>query len=392
MKLSLSVLCEDPTRKTGLTSLFHEFVEKSLRLYPDLEWVIFCGSNQEWPFEHPRLSFVKDYAANDQLKKRLFADHFLVGPHAQRLGCVAHVTVGFVPVRCPLPVAMHIMSMQHLNKANRIGMARAIYRGLVVDRGLRRAPLIITNTKFAAGQILATYPQIAPRLLQSYEGMQHDRFVPQIPPGETQRLKQELGVEPGYLFWCSNFYPYKQANLLLEAYALLSAEQRKAMPLVMVGGGNWEGGLEASKQRARDLQIEQDITYLGWIADEWLAPLYRHARIFVLASREETFGRCVLEAMACGTPCIVNDIPVMSEVTNGFASICDFRDARATANALQNLAENEDLRQHYIAGALLHASHFSFERLTIERMEAIRQMLNLPLSDHAKQWPPTYCA
>src|SRR5947209_12792037 len=41
MKLALSLLCENPLRKTGLTTAYHEFVSRSLKLYPELSWVVF---------------------------------------------------------------------------------------------------------------------------------------------------------------------------------------------------------------------------------------------------------------------------------------------------------------------------------------------------------------
>jgi hypothetical protein len=59
------------------------------------------------------------------------------------------------------------------------------------------------------------------------------------PAEEAKRLRQKFGVQPGYFLWISNFYAYKQAELLIDGYALLSPEQRKRHPLVMVGG-SWE--------------------------------------------------------------------------------------------------------------------------------------------------------
>ena len=63
----------------------------------------------------------------------------------------------------------------------------------------------------------------------------------------------------------------------------------------------------------------------------------RHARIHVLASREESWGRSVMEAMFCGCRCIVNDIPVIREVTQGRALIVHFDDKAATVEELTRL-------------------------------------------------------
>jgi glycosyltransferase involved in cell wall biosynthesis len=375
MKLALSILCENPLRKTGLTTLFHEFVSRGLELFPKVRWLIFAGPNQEWTINDPRVEMVRDFPANDQLSRRLFADHFQVPAVARARGADVLVTIGFVPFRKCLPTAMHVFSLQHLDKNNRVGFAREIYRKWVTKFSWPKADLVITNSKFAVSQILSVYPDFRERLVQSYEGLQHEQFHPTAPTDEAVRLAKKFGLTPGYFLWISNFYPYKQAELLLTGYAKLDAETRRRHPLVMVGG-NWENALESAQALARQLGIFADLRFPGWIADEWLAPLYRHARAFCLASREETFGRCVIEAMACGAPCVVNDIPIMREVTDGHALIVDFKDAGRVAGALQSLAEDDVLHGRLRADGLRRAQNFTFEKLTTERITAIQRLVS----------------
>lgn len=375
MKLALSILCENPRQKTGLTTLFHELVRWSLRLYPDLHWVIFLGPHQEWPIPDPRVTLDRSFPANDRLGARLLADHFRVPPAARRHGAQALVTVGFTPARKTLPTAMHVLSLQHLDPRNRVGLAREYYRRWLTRFSWPRADLLIVNSQFAASQLLSIHPSYRDRLLQSYEGLQHDQFHPHAPPDEADRVRRQFGVPPGYLLWVSNFYPYKQAELLLDAYARLAPAFRQAHPLLMVGG-DWENQVARAREQAARLGIAGDVHFAHWVADEWLAPLYRHALAFCLASREETFGRCVLESMACGTPCVVHDIPVMHEVTAGAAVVLDYHDAAAVARALQTLADQPAERDRLRQLGLARAAQFSFERLARERIEAIRELVS----------------
>ena len=370
LKLALSALCEHPGRKTGLTTLFHEFVSHALPLYPGIDWIVFAGPSQEWTIDSPRVWVVRDYPANDHLARRLFADHFLVPAAARRLGAAALLTVGFVPLRKSLPTVMQLFSLQHLQSSNRVGLARALYRRLVVDRSVDRADRIIVNSRFAAGQVLAAFPRCADRLTVSYEGMQHEQFTPDAPADEAAALRREFGLAPGYLFWASNFYPYKQADLLLAAYARLPAPTRAAHPLVMVGGG-WYGGMDAARAHTAALGVAGDVRFLGWVEDRWLAPLYRQARAFCLASREETFGRCVAESMACGTPCVTNRIPIMDEVTGGHALIVDYADTDATTGALAALLDDDALHTRLRAEGIGWVTRFSFDKLARERVDAV---------------------
>lgn len=375
MKIALSLLCENPRRKTGLSSAYHELVARSLPLFPDLSWIVFVGPNQDWRVDDPRVKVIRDFPANDQLRRRLLADHFQVPAAARAHGADVMLSTGFVPVRKCLPTAMHVLSLQHLDKSNRIGAARAWYRQWAMKHSWPKADLIITNSKFAVSQILAVFPEFKDRLVQSYEGLQHETFNTQARPGEVEQLRARLNLEPGYFLWLSNFYPYKQAELLIAGYAALDADTRRRHPLVLVGG-DWENQLAICREQARTLGVEADSRFLGWVADDELAPLYRHALAHCLASREETFGRTVIESMASGTPCIVNDIPIMHEVTAGHALVVDFRNTSRVTEALHRLATDPALRARLRDEGLARARDFTFEKFTTERVTAIQRLVH----------------
>lgn len=372
MRLALTMLCENPVRKTGLTTLYHEFVKHSLRLFPDVNWIIFVGPKQEWSIEHANLRLIRQFPANDQLRARLVADHFRVPLMARKMGADALLSTGFVPARKSLPVVMHVLALQHLDPTNRVGLFRQLYRTWVMKRSWPKADLVITNSKFAVSQILAVFPSFKDRLIQSYEGLQHEQFLPAAEPAEAKGLSSAFNLLPGYFLWISNFYPYKQAPLLLDAYALLDEATRRRHPLVMVGG-DWNNQLEAAKAQVAKLGIADTVRFLGWVDDRWLGPLYRHAAGFCMASREETFGRCVIESMACGTPCIVNDIPIMREVTDGAAILINFNDRQRVATAMRKLLEDTAGCEHLRKQGIARAQTFSFERLATERITAIRE-------------------
>jgi glycosyltransferase involved in cell wall biosynthesis len=374
LKLALTILAENPSRKTGLSTMFHELVSRSLVLFPDVSWVIFAGPNQEWSISDPRVEVVRDFPANDRLNRRILADHFRVPLAARRRGAQALLTVGFVPVRKCLPAVLHVLSLQTLDKRNSLGVLRQFYRNTMIKYNWPKADLVITNSRWTADQVLSLYPQFKNRMVISYEGLQHEIFHSAPDETEAVRLKEKFGLEPGYFLWISNFYPYKQAELLIAGYAQLRPETRRRHPLVMVGG-NWLNGLDAARSTAKSLGVEKDVQFPGWVDDAMLAPLYRQAAAFCLASREETFGRCVIEAMACGTPCVVNDIPIMHEVTAGHALIIDYRDAATVAEALQKITADHELAARLRRDGLIRVREFTFEKLAAERITAIRRMI-----------------
>src|SRR5262249_44001039 len=154
--------------------------------------------------------------------------------------------------------------------------------------------LIIANSKVTEAQVLRIVPELRERVIQAYEGLQHEIFGTAAHPGEWELLSPKLGVAPGYFLWLSNFYPYKQAERLRAGYAQLAPASRRHPPLVMVGG-DWSNQLRMNTELAERLGLQHDVKFLGWLGDNLIAPLYRHAVAHCLASREETFGRTVIE-------------------------------------------------------------------------------------------------
>lgn len=369
MKIALSILCENPARPTGLTTLFHGLVGAGLRRFPDVGWLVFAGPGQPWVIHDPRVEVVRDFPANDRLVARLWADHFCVGPRARTEGAAVLVTTGFMPLRAPLPVVMQVVTLHHALAGFEGGGLRRAYRRAVLARGLRRASLVIANSQYAADRLLQEQPGIKPRLCVSSEGLDQARYHARAEPGEAESMVREIGVRPGAVLWLSNFYPYKQADRLIAAYARLPDSLRAAHPLVMVGG-DWQGGRRRAQAAAREHGIEAQ--FPGWVDDRWLPVLYRQAAVHVLPSTEETFGRTAVEAMACGCPCVLNDIPALREVAAGAASLVNFFRTDEAAAALHAALTDKALAARRRTAGLERAAVFSFERLAGERIAAIR--------------------
>ena len=95
----------------------------------------------------------------------------------------------------------------------------------------------------------------------------------------------------------------------------------------------------------------------GYVADEELPALYRGAEVFAYPSRFEGFGIPIIEAMACGVPCVVSSHPSLDEACGDAAVRADPENPEAFAEAIgRALAESKEL----VARGLAHASRFDW--------------------------------
>lgn len=96
---------------------------------------------------------------------------------------------------------------------------------------------------------------------------------------------------------------------------------------------------------------------LGYVADDELPALYRGAEVFAYPSRFEGFGIPIIEAMACGVPCVVSSHPSLDEACGDATVRADPESPEAFAEGITRaLAEREEL----VARGLAHARRFNW--------------------------------
>ena len=96
---------------------------------------------------------------------------------------------------------------------------------------------------------------------------------------------------------------------------------------------------------------------LGYVRDDALPALYRAAEVFVYPSRFEGFGMPVIEAMACGVPCVVSSHPSLDEACGDAALRADPDSAEQFADAIGQARADRDC---LVRRGLEHARRFTW--------------------------------
>lgn len=99
-----------------------------------------------------------------------------------------------------------------------------------------------------------------------------------------------------------------------------------------------------------------NVTYTGYITDEKLISLYRHAKVFVYPSLYEGFGIPPLEAMLQGCPTIVSKCASLPEVCGSYAVYCDANDPVDLAKCIEKIKNNNGIREGVIKKYSWHNS------------------------------------
>ena len=191
------------------------------------------------------------------------------------------------------------------------------------------------------------------------------RFRPAI----RQSLRKELGLSNEPVIICvARFRPEKNQQFLLPVLRSLLAE-RPDVVLLFAGDGPCE---QAVRSDADSMGLQNHIRFLGLRSD--VADLLSAADVFVLPSLWEGMPVSVIEALACGLPCVVSD--GCPEETTSFEPV--------TALSLQASAKNWAEALQKAAACPRYDLHDQLREAGFDIRTAARQLQDFYLSKHSE--------
>jgi glycosyltransferase involved in cell wall biosynthesis len=208
--------------------------------------------------------------------------------------------------RGPMVVTLHdLIPLKRPGEYLRSGL-RFRMRYLAVERASR----IIVPTTTVAEDAVAML-RVEPARVHVVPEAPDRTFRPRG-DAEVAAVRQQYELPADYLVWVGGLRhpdPRKRVAALAEA--------PRELPLVLVGdAGAWAHELPG-------------VLLTGAVADDELAAIYTGARALVFPSDDEGFGLPPVEALACGTPVVVCDLPALREVLGPRATFVEPNDLEA---------------------------------------------------------------
>jgi glycosyltransferase involved in cell wall biosynthesis len=263
----------------------------------------------------------------------------------------------------------------------------------MIERRLREVDLVIGCSEYITKTIRCSFPEFAERWarpIQS-EGVDVNRFV-----GKCDHNEQRQN-EPKRLLFVGRISPEKGVHVLLDAFQKV-VEHYPQAKLELVGPThcslpreflftlsdskkiqNLSSLYEENSGRSYffylqkkllSLNIAKNVTFTDFVSNLQVVNNYQAADVLVNPSFSESFGRSLIEAMACQVPAVATRVGGMEEIVEDGKTgiLVEPGDASALAKAILCLLSDEDLRKSMGKAARKRAVElFSWEK-TVENL------------------------
>jgi glycosyltransferase involved in cell wall biosynthesis len=207
-----------------------------------------------------------------------------------------------------------------------------LLNNLMVSILVPRVDTVMTVSRFSASELRLHYHLTRDDWVVGREGWEHLTATPSL--DEAAVLRRHGLVSGGYLLAVGSLKANKNLGLIARALRLLDAPQ--ALPVAVAG--------------SFDSRVYQGIgppdaamRWLGFVPDEELQVLYRHAAWFIFPSLYEGFGLPPLEAMANGCPVLAARAGPIPEIYGDAVLYFDAHDPSSLAALLREVTMGSDV-------------------------------------------------
>ena len=291
----------------------------------DLSWVLF-GQDARHPLTHPphpRLQVDLFDQRGDRL--HLWEQWGLPRRAQAKAVDLLHCTEGSMTWWQPLPTVITLHDTLMWDEYAPDAVSRFYWEQLM-PAALAKAAAVITISDSSRDDILARWPQLAPKLTVIPHGIDPAYFSAETAPLPAT-LQNALGGLP-YVAYLGGPLARKRFGWALE---VLAAQSDPRLKLVACGFGS-----KGAEQAAGSVPpaLRERVLFAPFLSDAELLALYKSARAVLYPTLYEGFGFPAVEAQAAGVPVIFSPLGSLKELVGPLSTVVPADDLPAWAAAL----------------------------------------------------------
>jgi glycosyltransferase involved in cell wall biosynthesis len=282
-----------------------------------------------------------------------------------------HVPSPWTPAPLDIPLVATVHDVTPLLYPRSLPLRlRMRYKG-ELNATLTHAKRIITVSQVSLSA-LSAYANVSPAKVRVIHNGVAERFRPAT-PDEQAAARGHYSLPERFVFWVGDFRPEKNLPFLINAWSRLGHQM--ADPPVLVLAGAQRGEYRKLRKDVEKRGMEDKILFPGFIRDDDLPAVYSAATMFVFPSLYEGFGLPPLEAMACGTPCVVSHSSSLPEVTGSAALLFNPTSLDSLEDCVKRVLREPDLYEALREDGLRQSALFPWSKAAEETLDVYHNVL-----------------
>jgi glycosyltransferase involved in cell wall biosynthesis len=240
-----------------------------------------------------------------------------------------------------LPSIYHPWDLQHLHFPEFFPKAEVINRERLYRAFCNQASCVCVQTEWTKQDILRNYDLPERKIEVIPWGSVFDSYT-EPTPQDCNRVKEKFRLPANFFFYPAVTWPHKNHGLILYAMKCLREESGIVARVVFTGAPT---AFKSSIDRlARNLEVSDQVSHLGFVSPLELQVIYRSATAMVFPSKFEGFGLPILEAFHARVPVLSSSATTLPEVAQDGALYFDPDSPMQLAEQMRKILDSEELR------------------------------------------------
>lgn len=242
----------------------------------------------------------------------------------------------------------------------------------LVFEGVKKADSIMTISEHTKIQISRYLSIPLDRINVFYEGVDHNKY--KLQKKNIQILKKyNLPSNKKIILFVGSEQTRKNFGSVIKAFNLIQQELKDII-LIKIGEPLWQKERIKNIQLIKKLKIEDKVFFINFVPEEELPRFYNLADLLVCLTLDEGGTALpIVEAMACGKPVIVSDIPVLRETIKE-AVFVQPMDYKTTAKKAVKILTNSNLVLTLGKKSLKRSKFFRWEKSASKIIKIYREL------------------
>ncbi len=370
MKIGINALYLLPGRVGGTEVYLRNLLKALYRLDGHNEYVVFLNRESAGLFKElePRFRLVRCPVRAVSRPLRILWEELVLPFQLIRHGVDVLLSAGMTtPFVSPCRTVLVIYDLQHVNQPWNFSRFYLPFLKSIIYLSAKVSDRIVVISNKVKNDVARHYRIASDHITVAYPGVDTGRFRPRSAE-ELIEVKKKYSLPERYILYAAASLPHKNHARLLEAYRLVRREAGD-VGLVLTGARDYGG--ESIVEKIKELGLEKDVVFLGWLPFDDVPLLYCASDVFVYPSLHEGFGMPIIEAMACKVPVVSSSIEPLEEIAGGAALLVDPFDHKSIAEGILRVLKDEDMRKSLVDRGLKRAAAFNWEDTASKVLSAV---------------------